>query len=73
LTVLAREYDLAMKHYYQGEAGKEQAVELLRFGQPEQFSGGENILVPTEHSAKLASLLIVASLIYNLDEAVTHE
>ncbi|MBT4694106.1 MAG: DUF1549 domain-containing protein [Planctomycetaceae bacterium] len=73
LTVLAREYDAAMKHYGQGELGKEQAVELLRFGQPEQFSDGKNILLPPEHSAKLASLMIVASLIYNLDEAVTHE
>lgn len=73
LTVLAREYDAAMRHYGQGEFGKEQAVELLRFGQPEQFSDGKNILLPTEHSAKLASLMIVASVIYNLDEAVTHE
>jgi hypothetical protein len=73
LAVLMREYDAAMKHYYQGELGKKQAVELLRFGQPEQFGDGKNILVSSENSAKLASLMIVASLIYNLDEAVTHE
>jgi hypothetical protein len=73
LTVLVREYDAAMKHYGQGELGKKQAVELLRFGQPEQFSAEKNILLPPEYSAKLASLMIMASLIYNLDEAVTHE
>jgi len=73
LTVLAREYDAAMKHYGQGEVGKKQAVELLRFGQPEQYNDEQVIQVPSEDSAKLASLLIVASLIYNLDEAVTHE
>jgi hypothetical protein len=73
LTVLAREYDAAMKYYGQGEVGKKQAVELLRFGQPEQYSDEQVIQVPSEDSAKLASLMIVASLIYNLDEAVTHE
>jgi ABC-type transport system involved in Fe-S cluster assembly fused permease/ATPase subunit len=73
LTVLAREYDAAMKHYGQSEVGKKQAVELLRFGQPEQFSDEQVIQVPSEDSAKLASLMIVGSLIYNLDEAVTHE
>jgi hypothetical protein len=73
LAVLMREYDAAMKHYSQGELGKKQAVELLQFGQPEQFNDGENIRKPSEHSTKLASLLIVASLVYNLDEAVTHE
>jgi hypothetical protein len=73
LAVLMREYDAAMKHYSQGELGKKQAVELLQFGQPEQFNAGKNIRKPSEHSAKLASLLIVASLVYNLDEAVTHE
>jgi len=73
LTVLAREYDAAMKHYGQSEVGKKQAVELLRFGQPEQYNDEQVIQVPSEDSAKLASLLIVASLIYNLDEAVTHE
>ena len=73
LTVLTREYDAAMQHYGQGELGNKQAVELLRFGQPEQFSDGEIFQRPSEQSAKLASLMIVASLIYNLDEAVTHE
>ena len=73
LTVLTREYDAAMQHYGQGELGNKQAVELLRFGQPEQFSDGKIFQRPSEQSAKLASLMIVASLIYNLDEAVTHE
>ena len=41
------------------------AVELLRFGQPEHQQSD----FPTE----LAAYTVVASMIYNLDEAITHE
>jgi hypothetical protein len=60
--VLRREYENARRHY--GET-PDSAKWLLDFGQPELHAKTDAI--------ETASSLIVASMIYNLDEAITHE
>ncbi len=61
-TVLAREYEQS-RDYYQGHP--EAALQLLDVGQPPATSK----VAPDE----LASWMVVASMIFNLDEAITHE
>ena len=60
--VLQRELSRA-RAYYRTEPA--QAVALLDFGQPEQRT--------VEQPGEVAAYLLVASMIYNLDEAITHE
>ncbi len=60
--VLQREY-LQARHYYEDEPSA--AALLLDFGQPE--------LRPATDLIDVAASMIVASMIYNLDEALTHE
>jgi hypothetical protein len=62
LQVLLREHDRAFARY---SAEPELARQLLDFGQPE--------LRPVERHSDIAAGMVVASLIYNLDEAMTHE
>lgn len=67
LKVLRREFKRALSHYRQAVSD---AAELLRFGQPEL----QPELNPAdEKQAELAAYLVVASMILNLDEAITHE
>ena len=61
-AVLTRELQRARKYYRQKP---EDARRLLRFGQPEQRQ--------TDDPAELAAYLVVTSMVYNLDEAITHE
>ncbi|MEE3373105.1 MAG: PSD1 and planctomycete cytochrome C domain-containing protein [Planctomycetota bacterium] len=60
--VLLRELQHAQAYY---EREPPQALALLAFGQPEQR--------PARQPAEIAAYLLVASMIYNLDEAITHE
>ena len=60
--VLLRELERAEQHY---AAAAEDADALLAFGQPENR--------PTENRQEIAAYLVIASLLFNLDEAVTHE
>ena len=60
--VLQRELSRAQAYY---RAQPEQAVALLAFGQPEQRT--------VEQPGEVAAYLLIASMIYNLDEAITHE
>jgi hypothetical protein len=62
LQVLLREYDRALDRY---SAEPALARQLLDIGQPE--------LQPVERHSEIAAGMVVASLIYNLDEAMTHE
>ena len=62
MVVLQREL-LRARSYYREHPGA--ALALLNFGQPEQ----RTVAQPGE----VAAYLVVASLIYNLDEAITHE
>ena len=61
-VVLQRELRQARAYYQRVPA---QAVTLLAFGQPEQR--------PARQPVELAAYLLVASMMYNLDEAITHE
>jgi hypothetical protein len=61
-TVLAREHQRALEYYSTEPAAAEH---LLDFGQPEQHV--------SEAQTDVAALMIVASMILNLDEAITHE
>lgn len=63
--VLLREYEHALQHY---TASPSDAAEVLDFGQVE--------LRPTKNLADIADIaacMVVASMLYNLDEAITHE
>jgi hypothetical protein len=60
--VLEREYEQS-RDYYQSHP--EAALQLLDVGQPPATSK----VAPDE----LASWMVVASMIFNLDEAITHE
>ena len=60
--VLQRELLRAQAYYRQQPR---QAVALLEFGQPERRT--------VERPSEVAAYLLVASMIYNLDEAITHE
>ena len=62
LSVLQRELAKAFRHY---SNAPDDAKELLDFGQPERRT------TITAHN--LAPYMIVASMVYNLDEAITHE
>ena len=62
LSVLRRELERALAHY---QTDSQDAIRLLQFGQPEAR--------PTDQPAELAAYLVTASLILNLDEAITHE
>jgi hypothetical protein len=59
--VLQREYDRALG-YYRGDADA-----------AKRFLGAESVLSEGQESAVLAALTVTASLLLNLDEAVTHE
>ncbi len=60
--ILNREFERAMRHYEQNPSD---GRELLDFGQPE--------LKVEDETAQVAAYMMVASMIYNLDEAITHE
>ena len=60
--VLQRELLRAQAYYRQQPR---QAVALLEFGQPERRT--------VERPSEVAAYRLVASMIYNLDEAITHE
>jgi len=62
LRVLLRELERAQQHY---ATAADDADQLLAFGQPE--------IRPTENRQEIAAYLVVASLLFNLDEAITHE
>lgn len=62
LQVLRNEFENAFDYYSDSE---EDARQLLDFGQPE--------LVIPRAQPDMAAYLIVSSLLYNLDEAMTHE
>jgi hypothetical protein len=62
LAIAAREFERALRHY---ERSADDAARLLDFGQPE--------LAAVERPVPVAAYLVVASMIYNLDEAMTHE
>jgi len=62
LEMLTSEWTQAAEYYR--NAGNS-ARQLLDFGQPEQRR--------TDQPRELAALMIVASIVYNLDEAITHE
>lgn len=66
-AVLTRTWNDA-RQYYQQSPGEVQR--LLRFGQPEHNPPDST---SQEDLADLAALLVVASTIINLDEAMTHE
>ncbi|MEM7235793.1 MAG: DUF1553 domain-containing protein, partial [Planctomycetota bacterium] len=61
LSVLSRELARATAHY---EENPDDAMSLLDFGQPEKRGN---------RSAELAAYLVVSSMVYNLDEAMTRE
>ena len=61
-NILLRELNRALAHYH---GTPEDALQFLEFGQPEQRLA--------ERSAELAGYMVVASMVYNLDEAITHE
>lgn len=60
--VLTTAYEEAARYY---EESPEEAARLLDFGQPE--------LHATERRPEIAAGMITASMIFNLDEAITHE
>jgi hypothetical protein len=62
LPVLKRELDRALNHY---RAHQDQATALVALGQPPSDS--------TPPSPELAAHMLVASMLLNLDEAITHE
>lgn len=62
LVVLRREFNQAHR-YYSGSLSE--AEELLSFGQPEH--------AVSDRHADVAALMLICSLVYNLDEAMTHE
>ncbi len=62
LDLLERQFLTALDAYRQFP---DQAAALLDFGQPERR--------PEEASPELAAAMVVASLVLNLDEAITHE
>jgi len=61
-NVLSRELGQALKHYQQAPGD---AIAFLDFGQPENRSA--------EKPEELAAYMVVASMVFNLDEAMTHE
>lgn len=60
--VLLRELARAVQHY---QTHPKDAEQLLNFGQPETRG--------TDRPEEVAAYLIIASMIFNLDEAITHE
>ncbi|MEM8669168.1 MAG: PSD1 and planctomycete cytochrome C domain-containing protein [Planctomycetota bacterium] len=62
LTVLQNEYKKAIAYY---RSQREEAIELLTVGQQGP--------PPQDRAADLAARMIVASMMLNLDEAITHE
>lgn len=62
VQVLLRELQAASRHYRQSP---QDARRMLEFGQPEQRGG--------ERPQHLAALSVVAGMVLNLDEAITHE
>ncbi|MEC9092240.1 MAG: hypothetical protein VX438_06010, partial [Planctomycetota bacterium] len=62
LKVLNTRYDSALKFYLDSP---ESAKRFLEFGQPENEVTG--------NQASVAALTVMASLVYNLDEAITRE
>ena len=66
LAILRREFEQARKHYQHTPSD---AQALLDFGQPELHVTDE----PPDVMAEVAACMLVASMIYNLDEAMTHE
>jgi hypothetical protein len=65
LKILTHEWSRAWNQY---SSEPVLAERLLDFGQPEQRDS-----IGQEHRVEVAALMIVASLILNLDEAITHE
>lgn len=66
-SVLVRELNHATEHYAKDTRD---ANELLDFGQPETRFVGEP---PASDPQELAAYMVVASMVFNLDEAMTHE
>ncbi len=64
LTILQSQLRKASEYYV---AEMADAKLLLDFGQPEKRD------LPQNNPAQLASFMVVASMIYNLDEVITHE
>jgi len=62
MNVLKREYERALKTY---QNDFKAAQELLQFGQPE--------LRPAENQVDIAACMVIGSMVFNLDEAITHE
>ena len=62
LKVLVREVSRARRYYAQSV---DSAQQLMEFGQPEQRH--------SEQVIEVAAHLVVASMLFNLDEAITHE
>ena len=62
LDVLTQQLNRTLEHY---RAAPDDADALLHFGQPEQRG--------SEQPVELASYMVIASMILNLDEAMTHE
>jgi hypothetical protein len=62
LSVLQRELNQALRHY---RASPKEAATFLNFGQPENRRANSPV--------ELASYTVVATMILNLDEAITHE
>lgn len=60
--ILSREHDRALAHY---RAHPDDAMQFLARG---QFSG-----YPKQSATEVAALTVVASLLFNLDESITHE
>ncbi|MEQ1825558.1 MAG: PSD1 and planctomycete cytochrome C domain-containing protein [Pirellula sp.] len=64
-TVLLKEWNRADEYYRQSPA---QAARLLDFGQPEL-----NAAIRDSDRESIAAWMLIASLVFNLDEAITHE
>ncbi|MCG8586211.1 MAG: DUF1553 domain-containing protein, partial [Pirellulales bacterium] len=62
MGVLKAKLQSTLKHYH---ANKSAAIRLLNIGQLENRGG--------KHPEELAAYMVVASMVYNLDEAITHE
>lgn len=68
LRLLTQERQRALAHY---KAHTEEAKALLDFGQPER--NPVRLRNKQESLPEIAACMLVASMIYNLDEAITHE
>lgn len=68
MEVLAREWDRAWQHY---QTEPDDALSLLSLGQPPAEACGDSEIWANPET--LAASMVIASMIFNLDEAMTHE